>query len=72
MADARPGSVDAFLERLDRGPLLADGAMGTMLYARGVPFDQGFDALNVAHPEVVTAVHGEYLAAGAELIETNT
>jgi len=72
MADARPGSVDAFLERLDRGPLLADGAMGTMLYARGVPFDQGFDALNVAHPEVVTAVHAEYLAAGAELIETNT
>ncbi|MGH2452958.1 MAG: bifunctional homocysteine S-methyltransferase/methylenetetrahydrofolate reductase [bacterium] len=72
MADARPGSVDAFLERLDRGPLLADGAMGTMLYARGVAFDQGFDALNVAHPEVVTAVHAEYLAAGAELIETNT
>jgi homocysteine S-methyltransferase len=64
--------AEAFLERLDRGPLLADGAMGTMLYARGVPFDQGFDALNVAHPEVVRAVHAEYLAAGAELIETNT
>ncbi|HEV8339729.1 MAG TPA: bifunctional homocysteine S-methyltransferase/methylenetetrahydrofolate reductase [bacterium] len=70
MIEAR--SVDAFLERLDRGPLLADGAMGTMLYARGVPFDEGFDALNVAHPEVVRGVHTEYLAAGAELIETNT
>ncbi|MBI3976290.1 MAG: homocysteine S-methyltransferase family protein, partial [Armatimonadetes bacterium] len=64
--------ADTFLERLDRGPLLADGAMGTMLYARGVPFDQGFDALNGEHPEVVTAVHAEYIAAGAELIETNT
>lgn len=72
MAEVRPGSVDAFLERLDRGPLLADGAMGTMLYARGVPFDQGFDALNLEHPEVVSAVHAEYLAAGSELIETNT
>ncbi len=72
MATVRARPIDEFLARLDHGPLLADGAMGTMLYARGVPFDQGFDALNLEHPEVVTGVHAEYLAAGAELIETNT
>ena len=69
MPGAAPESLQA---RLDRGPLLADGAMGTMLYARGVPFDQCFDALNVDRPDLVTAIHGEYIAAGAELIETNT
>ena len=68
-----PGAApESFQARLDRGPLLADGAMGTMLYARGVPFDQCFDALNVDRPDLVTAIHGEYIAAGAELIETNT
>lgn len=61
-----------FLDRLARGPLLADGAMGTLLFARGVSFDQCFDALNVREPERVEAVHRDYLAAGAELIETNT
>ena len=63
---------ESFQARLERGPLLADGAMGTMLYARGIPFDQCFDALNVERPELVRAIHEEYLAAGAELIETNT
>ena len=68
-----PGAApESFQARLDRGPLLADGAMGTMLYARGVPFDQCFDALNVDRPDLVTAIHREYIAAGAELIETNT
>jgi homocysteine S-methyltransferase len=61
-----------FLERLARGPLLADGAMGTMLYARGVPFDQCFDALNAEQPDLVQAIHREYVEAGAELLETNT
>jgi homocysteine S-methyltransferase len=61
-----------FLERLARGPVLADGAMGTLLYARGVPFDQSFDELNLSRPTLVEAVHRDYLAAGAELIETNT
>ena len=68
-----PGAApESFQARLDRGPLLADGAMGTMLYARGVPFDQCFDGLNVDRPDLVTAIHREYIAAGAELIETNT
>ena len=60
------------LERLTRGPLLADGAMGTQLYARGVGFDQSFDGLNLTKPTLVESVHRDYLAAGAELIETNT
>jgi methionine synthase I (cobalamin-dependent)/5,10-methylenetetrahydrofolate reductase len=60
------------LERLARGPLLADGAMGTMLYQRGVPFDQCFDELNQSKPNLVESIHRDYLAAGAELIESNT
>src|SRR6516162_4328781 len=61
-----------FLERLSRGPLVADGAMGTLLHERGVPFEQSFDELNLSKPTLVEAVHRDYLAAGAELIETNT
>jgi homocysteine S-methyltransferase len=61
-----------FLERLSRGPLLADGATGTLLYERGVPFDQSFDELNLTRPSLVESLHRDYLAAGAELIETNT
>jgi methionine synthase / methylenetetrahydrofolate reductase(NADPH) len=60
------------LERLARGPLLADGATGTMLYERGVAFDRSFDELNLSRPELVEALHREYLSAGAELIESNT
>ncbi len=61
-----------FLERLARGPIVADGAMGTELYARGVGFEHCFDELNLSRPALVEAVHREYLAAGAELIETHT
>ncbi|MGH7186087.1 MAG: homocysteine S-methyltransferase family protein, partial [Pseudomonadota bacterium] len=52
--------------------MLADGAMGTMLYARGVPFDQCFDTVNLTDPAVVRGIHQSYLDAGAELLETNT
>jgi len=61
-----------FLERLSRGPLIADGATGTLLYERGVPFDQSFDELNLSRPALVEQLHRDYLAAGAEFIETNT
>ena len=60
------------LERLARGPLLADGAMGTMLHARGVGFDKCFDELNLANPAAVAEIHREYIEAGAQLIITNT
>ena len=60
------------LERLAEGPLLCDGAMGTMLYARGIPLDACFDVLNENNPKLVRSIHAEYVAAGADLIETNT
>src|SRR2546428_6255217 len=62
----------AFSERLAEGPVLCDGAMGTMLYARGVPLDGCFDVLNLNSLRVVQAVHADYIAAGADAIETNT
>jgi methionine synthase / methylenetetrahydrofolate reductase (NADH) len=58
--------------RLEAGPLLSDGAMGTVLYARGVSLDACFDVLNVNNPRLVQAIHADYIAAGADLIETNT
>jgi homocysteine S-methyltransferase len=64
--------VAPLLERLARGPLLADGAMGTVLFSHGVGFDQCFDAFNLSQAGLVEEIHREYLAAGAELIETNT
>src|SRR2546422_580298 len=62
----------AFDRRLAAGPLLCDGAMGTLLYARGVSIDACFDVLNVSQAKVVQSVHSEYIAAGADCIETNT
>ncbi|HZZ38561.1 MAG TPA: bifunctional homocysteine S-methyltransferase/methylenetetrahydrofolate reductase [Acidobacteriaceae bacterium] len=55
-----------------RRTVLCDGAMGTSLYARGVFINRCFDELNLSQPELVRAVHEEYLQAGAEIIETNT
>ena len=60
------------LEILNQKTLLADGAMGTMLHARGVGFDKCFDELNLTNPAAVAEVHREYIEAGAELISTNT
>jgi methionine synthase I (cobalamin-dependent)/5,10-methylenetetrahydrofolate reductase len=54
------------------GTVLCDGAMGTMLYARGVFINRCFDELNLSQPDLVRTVHAEYLQAGAEVIETNT
>jgi methionine synthase I (cobalamin-dependent)/5,10-methylenetetrahydrofolate reductase len=52
--------------------VLFDGAMGTMLYARGVFINRCYDELNLSQPELVRSVHEEYLQSGAEIIETNT
>jgi len=64
--------MSKFFEVLARGPLLADGAMGTMLHARGVPFDTSFDELNLTQPATVAEVHRAYIEAGAGMIITNT
>src|SRR5438132_4293207 len=61
-----------FLEALDDRVLVCDGAMGTMLYAKGVFINKSFDALNITQPDLVAEVHQEYVRAGADIIETNT
>jgi homocysteine S-methyltransferase len=61
-----------FVKRIKEGPLLGDGAMGTYLYAKGVSFSRCFDELNITSPQLVGQVHDDYIAAGSELIETNT
>jgi len=64
--------MDPFLQALDRRVLVCDGAMGTMLYARGVFVNRSFDALNLTQPELVAGVHRDYVRAGADVLETNT
>ncbi len=61
-----------FTETLLSRPMLADGAMGTVLYARGVFINRCYDELNLSDPGLILAVHEEYLQAGAEIVETNT
>src|SRR4029450_6516322 len=61
-----------FLEELQRRVLVCDGAMGTMLYARGVFLNRSFDELNLTQPDLVAEVHQAYVRAGADVIETNT
>jgi len=64
--------MSTFLERLNRGPILCDGAMGTLLYARGVFINRCYDELNISQPEMVGTIHADYVKAGAEILETNT
>ncbi|MGD0832485.1 MAG: bifunctional homocysteine S-methyltransferase/methylenetetrahydrofolate reductase [Terracidiphilus sp.] len=52
--------------------VLADGAMGTVLYARGILINRCYDELNLSDPALILAIHEEYLQAGAEVLETNT
>ena len=61
-----------FRTRLQRGPVLCDGAMGTMLYSKGIFINRCYDELNLSQPELVASVHQEYVKAGAEILETNT
>src|SRR5215218_8343519 len=64
----RPG----FVEEIGRRVLVCDGAMGTMLYAKGIFLNRSFDELNVTQPDLVGDVHQLYVRAGADVIETNT
>ncbi|HKF46212.1 MAG TPA: bifunctional homocysteine S-methyltransferase/methylenetetrahydrofolate reductase [Terracidiphilus sp.] len=63
-----PSLTDIFGGR----PVLADGAMGTVLYARGVFINRCYDELNLSDPGLILSIHEDYLQAGAEIIETNT
>ena len=64
--------MQPFLEALEQRVLVCDGAMGTMLYTKGVFINKSFDALNLTSPDLVAAVHDEYVRAGADIVETNT
>jgi methionine synthase I (cobalamin-dependent)/5,10-methylenetetrahydrofolate reductase len=57
---------------LYRRVLVCDGAMGTMLHSAGVPLDRSLSELNVVKPHLVRDLHAAYLAAGADIIQTNT
>jgi homocysteine S-methyltransferase len=63
-----PEFADIFASR----PVLADGAMGTVLYARGIFINRCYDELNLSDPGLILSIHEEYLQAGAEIIESNT
>ncbi|TSK06768.1 MAG: bifunctional homocysteine S-methyltransferase/methylenetetrahydrofolate reductase [Geobacter sp.] len=63
---------ESFLQRIAAGVLVGDGAIGTMLYAKGVAPEANFEHLNLVRPELVLELHREYLDAGAQVIETNT
>ena len=60
------------LFRLQKSPVLCDGAMGTLLYGKGIFINRCYDELNLSQPDLIGEIHHEYLQAGAEIIETNT
>src|SRR5947209_4084288 len=78
--DARTGLHPVFsaimavdlLSRIKQSPVLCDGAMETLLYAKGIFINRSYDELNLSHPELIRGIHHDYLQAGAEIIETNT
>ena len=61
-----------FIDAVRAGVLVVDGAMGSLLYERGVLYSACFEELNVTRPELVMKVHEDYLRAGAQILETNT
>src|ERR1700751_2666501 len=64
-----PGDL---ISRLQSSPVLCDGAMGTLLYSKGVFINRCYDELNLSQPDLIRGIHHDYLQAGAEIIETNT
>ncbi len=63
---------EPFLEKIEVRPMVCDGAMGTVLYSRGISLTRCFDELNLSSPQLVKEIHLSYLKAGAEILETNT
>src|SRR4051794_4421425 len=72
MTTATSTRAQEFRDQLARRVIVADGAMGTMLYSRGVFINRCFDELNLSAPDMVRQIHQEYVKAGAEIVETNT
>ncbi len=69
---AAPNRAPEFRDLLDKRAIVADGAMGTMLYAQGVFINRCYDELNLSAPALVKEIHEQYVQAGAEILETNT
>jgi len=65
-------SDSAFVGVLSAHPVLCDGAMGTLLYSKGIFINRCYDELNLSQPDLILGIHQDYLHAGAEVIETNT
>ena len=65
-------TMKPFLEALAQGPLLFDGAMGSLLYERGVLHTRSYDELVLSQPDLIRRVHRDYLNAGAQVLETNS
>ena len=61
-----------FLDLIKEQVLLCDGAMGTMIYSKGVYLNSCFDELNLINPDLIKDIHREYIQSGADIIETNT
>ena len=61
-----------FIDKINNEIIIGDGAMGTMLYSRGIFINRCYEELNISQPEVIKEIHSEYINAGADLIETNT
>src|SRR6185295_2869540 len=61
-----------FLVALNERVILGDGGMGSEIYDRGVFINRCYDELNLSSPALVRSIHADYVAAGTELIETNT
>ncbi len=64
--------MKSFREELSERILLCDGAMGTMLYQKGIFINRCFDELNLSSPDLVKDVHKAYIQAGVDIVETNT
>jgi homocysteine S-methyltransferase len=65
-------TTKSFLDALAQGPLLFDGAMGSLLYERGVLHTRSYDELNLSQPDLIRRVHHDYLRGGAQVLETNS
>jgi homocysteine S-methyltransferase len=61
-----------FLDAIATTLMVSDGAMGSLLYERGVFVSQNFEQLNVSRPDVVKKIHADYMEAGALIIQSNT
>ena len=65
-------SDNKLLEKLNRGIVIGDGAMGTLLYQHGAFLNTCFDELNLTRPDLIEQIHSEYIEAGSDFVETNT